>query len=360
MMVLSRKYAWRWAVLLMTASVLNGCGEDEVPDVEPELRDHWEMIDLSGSQLSFARAYNVHFAGDAIYLFQAGSSRIYYHCDGGSGTWQKYELETEFLMGTRFLRATDTDGTQWVLTERSISQITGCGEDVTYSLAEADSLYQPWGIDNRFVGFHVHEGIPWLLHRQHGLYRYDAMEGVLIHHPVGLLTEPYWAIEQIPPFNSMAMDINGIGWLWIANDDGQLWAYEHETGQWYALEDEQKYVGLLTDLDGNMYAARIGHGMVRMPGTDSSPVYTQVVLQSPYYFTSAVFDREGRLAYYSVHTYQQPYIGLQKANGTLKAVNTQHAVEEGNVIVHHIGFAPDNTLYAATDRGLLRYLGSDE
>jgi len=347
-------------MLLMTASVLNGCGEDEVPDVEPELRDHWEAIDLFGFKPNLASSYNIHFAGDSIYLFQVSGGLINHHCRGISGNWRVHGLMTGSPSLTYFVTP-DADGSLWMLTDRSLTHIIGCGESVFYSLIDADTLYQPWGVDNHFVSFQVLDGVPWLMHRQWGLFSFDIESETLIHHPIQY-PYPYFTVAEIGTYDSMT--IEGGGPILIASSEGLLWVFFPMTN-WGIPDDPLsnpcRYSGLTVNYQGvpHVYVT-CDSGPPRFEQLFGGAVPTLPTLQPPHYFTSSVFDRVGRLAYYGGHPHRQPYIGLQNANGISRTVNAQHAVEEGNVLVHHIGFSPDNTLYAATDRGLFKYLGRDE
>lgn len=47
MMTLTHRHMLRWATLLWACTALHGCGEDEMPEEEPEPKNHWMFISNS-------------------------------------------------------------------------------------------------------------------------------------------------------------------------------------------------------------------------------------------------------------------------------------------------------------------------
>lgn len=343
-------------LLLLFALALGftSCTKDEDPVIPTEPRDRWEKIELPETDVNVLAYFGVEFVKDSVFVVKRVGSKILFWCKTPMGAWQTTEITGTSYMDPTFMNQ-DTDGTLWVLTGLNLTHITGCGQVESFDLSSADSLYQLFNDELKFVGFQGNNGIPWFLHRKWGLFHFDVPTGVLVHHPI----VPYYypSVAEVGYFDSFAVD----NFVVFANEDGRLW-YFIDQSQWgFPIESWDtpcRYHNLRVSPQLLIFADVSCNGdsatLQTYPGGAVSTLPTQ---SAPHYFTLSKLDGNSRLAYWSSYPFYQPVIGLQNTNGTTTTVNAQHAVEQGNVIVHQIAFGPGNTLYACTDRGLFKYLG---
>ncbi len=350
--------------LMTVASImLGGCDEEKgIVETVPELRDHWEAIDMQGAQLNLSSRSRIHFGlNNQLYVIQkgSGSSNTYCSCKDENGQWQRSLIDSIYSFANwTFLTREESDGVVWVLTDTRLVGISSCGVSESYVVASSNtiSFSNP---DDRFVGFQVKDGTAWLLHRKWGLYEYDLNNNIMtnrtIYPPI-----PYNSYEEIAPYNSMAIDINGR--ILVANEEGYVWGYHLEFGWGDLFLPQGKYRSFRATPTGDAHVDFTGSN--GQSGTinfdDGTTIPTLPLNASPNYFNTSVYDRTDHLAYFSGQPYVQPFIGLLSAGAEPRIVNARHAVEDGNVQIHHIGFNATNELYAATDRGIFKYLGSDE
>jgi hypothetical protein len=350
-------------LMTVTSIMLGGCDEEEgIVETVPEVRDHWEAIDMQDAQLNLASRSRIHFGlNNQLYVIQKalGSSFTYCSCKDENEQWQRSLIDSIYSFANwTFLTREESDGVVWVLTDTRLIGITSCGVSESYVVASSDTISYA-NTDDRFVGFQVKDRIAWLLHRKWGLYEYDLNNNIMTNR-TNNIPYPYNPLEQKAPYNSMAVDINGS--VWVANEEGYVWAYNLDYGWGELFPSQEKYRSFRACPSGDVHVDFTGsNGQSRTIKLDDGTTIPILPLNtSPNYFNTSVYDRTDHLAYFSGQPYVQPFIGLLSAGAEPRIVNARHAVEDGNVQIHHIGFNTTNELYAATDRGIFKYLGSDE
>lgn len=353
-------------LLYFTLSIIiNGCQKDSIDPEVPEIKDRWELIPLANIGIHRDYPYHVRIGtDDQLYAIQRyGGSRTECFCQTQSGTWKRFAVDSlNSIVNLTSILRTQPDGTLWILTDTRLAKVTACGTFESYTVAGTDSLtYSNSG--NRFVGLEIIDGIPWLLHARWGLFHYDFDADMLVHHPILQPFPFYNDLSEIGNYESLAVDNDGI--ILFNNHDGRAWLLHH-SGNISALENpicyDCKYHYFRTNPSGgvNVDVTDLGGVTRTLNLQQPAAVPTLPLYEAPNYFSNSVFDRNGYLAYYSNTPNFQPYIGLQPNGVGQTVVNARDAVQQGNVIVYDLAFNAANVLYAATDQGVIKYLGKDE
>ena len=375
---MSRSFQIATLVCLILASVcITGCKKEDRVEPDIEIKDNWEILESDGMSLVLSDSYVIHLTqSNELFAIQrrGGSSYTDCHCRTADGSWKRFAIDSlNSNIRHTFIVREGIGGSFWVVTDTRLSHITSCGTFTSYEIASSDTLsFSDFG--NKFVGLEFVNGEPWLLHAKWGLYKYDLDNEVLIHYPNGFSHIPNSA-NLIGSYNSMAKEPDGE--LTLASHDGYVFNYNTVNGSWGFLieywiagcadcEHPLSFRDLRTKPQGGVIAKATGiNGNSAILNLSQSSGIIEPTLplhQAPGYYTHSEFDRSsyGYLAFYSGYPNYQPYIGLQP-NGTFEQfVNARDAVEEGNVTVYHIAFNQSNSLYAATDKGIIKYLGRDE
>ena len=342
------------------------CKKEDPIESNVELTDKWYLFDADSMSLVLSDSYKIHFTeNNELYAIQSsgGSSFTNCHCKTAGGDWKRFAVDSlNPSVNPTLITRERADGSLWILTETRLSQVTSCGSFVSYEVASTDSTAF-LDFMQRFSGLEIVDGIPWLLHAKWGLYHFDLNTESLVHHPILDPFPFYTELSEIGNFQSLAQFTDGK--LLFNNFDGRAWVLSglndiaaFEPGTCFGC----LYNKLRTNTTGNvLMEVTDDQGQISLrswPNFELQP--TLLLLETPEFFSQSVLDRNGFLAYYSNYPNYQPYIGLQTNGNDELIVNTRDALENGNVTVHHIAFSQTNELYAATDRGIMKYLGRDE
>ncbi|MBI1289435.1 MAG: hypothetical protein GC178_17850 [Flavobacteriales bacterium] len=345
-----------------------GCKKDPIEPGAPEVKDKWELTSTSTMHIDHSNSYQIQFDGqDRLFAIQRypGSSFTYCHCETDQGIWTRFAIDSmNTIVNRTLLTKVSRDGNLWVLTDTRLIRVSSCGAFDSYTVASSDSLsLSIEDFYNRFVGIEIVDGTPWLLHATWGLYHYDFETEALVHHPI-LHPYPFYNdLSEIGYFESLGAGNDG--YVLFSNNDGRAWV-RHSSENIAALLSPGcygcRYNSFRSDRQGDLVATITNDGgnshVQRVP--EYTDVPTLALSEAPHYYSGSVFDYDGFLAYYSGGPDYQPYIGLQPNGGDELTVNARDAIEEGNVIVHDLAFNSNNELFAATDKGVIKYLGRDE